>query len=56
MPINQACIETFPRHSLLRLVQHTLTEELYEAALRELYRRDSERLRRDWTQIMTGDR
>ena len=55
MNINQTAIETFPRPGLLRLVQFTTRQDLYEAARQELRRRDTDRLVLDWRNIMIGE-
>jgi hypothetical protein len=47
-------IKTMPRHTLMRLVKYTQREDLYDIVSQELSRRETEKFRRDWIQIMIG--
>jgi hypothetical protein len=49
-------IKTMPRYTLMRLVRHTQREDVYQIVAQELMLRETEKLRRDWIQIMTGTR
>lgn len=49
-------IKTMPRYTLMRLVQHTQREDVYQIVVQELSLRETDRLRRDWIEIMTGTR
>jgi hypothetical protein len=43
------------RETLLHTIASTQDPDFYEAVSQELYRRDTERLRQYWIQIMTGN-
>jgi len=49
-------VGTFPRSSLIRILQHTRDEQLYEAVRHELLQRDTGRLVNHYVEILSGDR
>ena len=47
-------VRVVPRKHLIMTIRFTGHDDLYEAARLELRHRDTERIRRDWIQVMTG--